>query len=153
MSQHRALAYAEDKLGVHRVWTNAEQLVVQLQEAYRVQAGFEAEARDLAFQIERRKQVILIDESKAGAAMTVAALERHIKLAQAGDEELTKLQELHNTNAGHRDRVSADIRGAENNLKAHNARMNELGGYFEYLASAKHAQIAVANAVNDGYPW
>lgn len=152
MSQHRALTYAEDKLGVHQVWVNTEQLVLNAQAAYVVRAGLESEARDLAFQVERRKQIILVDESKANAGMPVTAFERHIKLVQAGDEELTKLQELYNANAAHRDRVSAEIHGAETNLKAHVARMNQLSGYFNYLASAKNAQVVVADQINNS-PW
>lgn len=153
MSQHRALVYAEDKLGVHRVWANAEQLVVQLQSDYKRAAELEAEARTLNFDIERRKQILLVDETDQNAGMNVTAFERHMTLVKAKDAKLLKLSEQLNECMAHRDLVNATIRGAENNLKAHNARMNELGGYFKYLSSAKDAQMAVANAVNDGYPW
>jgi hypothetical protein len=152
MSQHKALTYAEDKLGVHQVWVNAEQIVLDLQSLYRTHAGFEAEVRDLAFQIEQYKGNILVRETDKNPSMAVTALERHVKLVMAGDEDLNKLLNLHVIATGNREAILADIRGKEMNLKAHVARMNELSGYFNYLASAKNAQLAIATQVND-YPW
>lgn len=152
MGQAKALAYAEDSLGVHRIWVEAESVTVRLQELYRMRAGFEAETRTLNLQVEKRKNQILVDTSLANPEAGPTAMDRLVKLANAQDENLDRLHELLAEAMGRRDSIEAEIRGAETNHKAYLARMKELGGYFEYLATIKAAQTS-AMEVAQQWPY
>jgi hexokinase len=150
--QNKALAYAEEKLGVHKVWIDAEALALQLQDLYNTASGLETGSRNLQTEIDRRRADLLLEEASTTPELSPTAFERRMKFVYAGDEVLRKLTDSYNETMAHRDAVNAQIRGAEVNLKGHTARMNELGGYFKYLASAKNAQTTVVAQVND-YPW
>lgn len=148
----KALAYAEDGLGVHRVWVNSEELVLKVQELYKTQASLEGNTRYLSTQIERRRGDLLMRVTEAHPDLSVAAHERHMRIVYGTDDELRTMVDSLNAEMGARDAIAAEIRGIETNLKAHVARMNELGGYFEYLSAAKNAQLQLVTSVND-YPW
>ena len=152
MTQRRALNYAEDSLGVHRVYTDSENIVLQLQELYKKRAGLETESRNMATDIERHRASLLDRETLANPEMSVTAHERHMKLVYARDEKLREMTDTLNQVMAERDLIDADIRGRETNHKGHVARMNELGGYFSYLAMAKNAQLVAMSQMSD-YPW
>lgn len=149
---NRALAYAEDNLGVHRIWVEVGQLTVQLSDLYRTQAGLETETRSLDYQIEARRAELLVREADGNPEMNPTAFERHMKLVYGRDEELASIGRLRLDAMASRDAINAQIKGAEYNHRGHVGRMNELGGYFEYLAAAKSAATVAAQAVAD-YPW
>lgn len=148
----RALTYAEESLGVHKVWVNSEELVLRLQEMYKAHAQLEGNTRFLSTQIDRRKSDLLEYETLDKPELSVTAHERHMKIVYGADKELRTMLDSYNAEMAARDSLMADIRGAETNHKAHVARMNELSGYFQYLSVAKMAQLQLATQVND-YPW
>lgn len=152
MTQHKALAYAEDELGVHRTWVNCESITVALADLYDQQAGFEAESRNLNHQIDIRKDAILVRESVANPEMSAAAFERLMRLALAQDEDLVTLKKLLLACMASRDVVAGQIRSQENNHKGHVARLNELGGYFQYLSAVRTAAALAAQNISD-FPW
>jgi hypothetical protein len=152
---NRAIAYAEDTVGVHRTWLYTQELQVQLNDLYQEQSGYLTETRNLDWQIDRRKNQILIEESEANASMAVTAFERHIKLVIAKDDELASLYEVRCQAMSRRDAVEATIKSVERNSNGHIARLKELGGYFEFLAVTKAAQmqaVTAAQAASES-PW
>ena len=152
MTQHKALAYAEDQLGVHRTWTNCEAITVALADLYNTQAGFEAETRKLDYQIKDRRERLLVEQSANNPDATPTAFERHMRLVYAQDAELAALEMSRLDAMARRDVVTGQIRANETNHKGHVARLNELGGYLNYLAQVRAAATMAANAVAD-FPW
>lgn len=144
MGLPRALSYAEDQLGVHRTWTELQEVTTRLQDLYRDRGRFEAETRSLDHQTEQRKNDILREVHLVREGQSEAALTRMYRLECAGDDQLASIQDMHLEAMSRRDAVNADIYGAEQNHKAYVARLRELGGYFEYLASVKQAETAAA---------
>lgn len=139
MGSNKAIAYAEDQLGVHRTWTNVEQLTTQLADLYRTQAGLETETRGLDQAIESRRADILDFEAQSNPDMKVTEFERHLKLVYARDEDLRNLVTLRLDAMARRDTIAAQAKSTEYNHRAHVARLNELGGYFRYLSAVKEA--------------
>lgn len=155
MSQHKALAYAEDQLGVHRTWINCESITVALADLYGQQAGFEAETRKLDYEIQDRKARLLSEAYNASPDMSAAAFERYMKVAYAEDDHLAALEQSRLEAMSRRDVIGGQIRANEANHKGHVARLNELGGYLHYLAETKAASTAaaVAAASVSDLPW
>lgn len=136
----KALAYAEDQMGVHRTYSEMGAVTVRLQDLYRERAGYESETRSLDHQAEQRKNAILREVTLANGDVSQAAQDRAYRLACAEDEQLASIQEVRLTAMSRRDSIEAEIRGAEANHKAFVARLKELGGYFEYLSAVKTAE-------------
>lgn len=138
-----ALAYAERDLGVHKVWVNAEQLCGDIAAWYSTLAGLEAGVRRINREIEECKDDIIV--LLHGQEFTSqAAFDRAYKHTTAADEHLRQLENRLLEEMSQRDLIHMTIKGAENNLKAHVARMDELGGYLHYLAAVKQAQVNAA---------
>lgn len=148
----RALAYAEDTLGVNRVWADTQDLAAQIARGHEQVAAFDAEVRTLASQIDGRRNKLLLEAANSNPEMTPTAFERHMKLAYAGDDELETLNRLHADAISRRESMAATVRGHQTNHNGFVARLNELGGYFNYLAAAKQAQTAAARTLTDD-PW
>lgn len=152
MGSNRAISYAEDKLGVHRTWVEAEQLTSQLTDLYRTQANFETETRNLDADIERKRQSILVEEAGLNTDMAPTAFERHVKLAYARSQELATMNQLRLDAMARRDSITAQVKSVEYNHRAHVARLNELGGYFKYLSAVKEAST-VAQVGAQEWPY
>jgi hypothetical protein len=152
---NRAIAYAEDTLGVHRTWTDVQALQAQLNDLYQMHAGFLSESRKLEWESDNRRNQILVEESSNNPEMTPTAFERHMRLAYAGDETLEAIAKLKVDVMARRDGAEASIKSVERNHVGHVARLKELGGYFEFLAVTKAAQMQVAVAVQNANesPW
>jgi hypothetical protein len=149
----KALTYAQDTLGVNKIWEDANALTSVINSLQQTWSGLDNSVRTTNYEIDRRKNEILVDcASHAADGESAAAFERRVKLAQAGDEQLINLHKMLLDDSNNRSAIETQIRSVETNLKAHVARLNELGGYFQYLASAKDAQTAQMAQVNN-YPW
>lgn len=136
----KALAYAEDNLGVHRTWTELQAVGTRLQDLYRQRAGYESETRSLDHQIDEQKGTLLRKVAFENSSASQAARDQAYRLACAENDQLASIQELRLEAMSRRDAVNAEIYGAEQNHKAYVARLNELGGYFQYLNAVKQAE-------------
>jgi len=152
---NRAIAYAEDTLGVHRVWVDVQELALQLNDLYQMLAGFTTETRNLDYEFDVRKNQILVEESNNNADLSPTAFERHVKLVCAADEQLESIAKAKVDAMARRDGVEATIKSVERNSNGHIARLKQLGGYFEFLAVTKAAQLTAAVAVREASesPW
>lgn len=136
-----ALDYAENTLGVHKVQHEANELLVQLDETLTaLDAAIDAR-RNLDDQIEDRQMVLLIEERGKHMDMSQAGMDRHLKEVYHKDEILKRLQSERNAKAGEASGLELDAKYQENALKIKAARMEELGGYFHFLAVTKLAEI------------
>ncbi len=139
MTVKAALRYAEEELGVHRIYNETMELHAHLEGLYQTRAGLETESRNLGTQMERRKLEIIAECAQIEESM--AAHERRVKLTVGQDEAYQKLVDRSNEVMAHRDAVAATISGAENNIKAHLGRMKVLGGFLEFCSSVKQEEV------------
>lgn len=133
----KALQYAERDLGVHAVYEGARTTRDNLDSVFTELAGLKDARRLQEASIQEREMAIVADERGKHPDQSAAWMERHLKLAFGTDPELI----------GHRHNLSqilGDIEGREYDariqeidLKVAIARMNELGGYLNYLSVVK----------------
>ena len=135
----RGITYAENELQFVQIQDDTKELTDLLQSHYNTRAGLESESRNLAYQMEQRKMTIISDRI-ASIEESISAHERAVKIIIAQDDDYQALMERSSQVMAHRDMLNATIAGLENNLKGHVARMNLLGGYFNFLASLKDGE-------------
>lgn len=152
---NRALDYAESYLGVHRVHEEAESLLAEMDEALNALDSAIDARRTLDDQIEDRQMILLIEERGKAADISQAAMDRRLKEVYHKDEALKRLRMQRNAKAGEASGLELDIEHLKYRLKVKVARMEELGGYFQYLAAVKNAEsppIQYAEASTSGQP-
>jgi hypothetical protein len=152
---NRALDYAENHLGVHRVHEEAETLLAELDEAMNALDSAIDARRTLDEQIDDRHMLLLIEERGKAADISQAAMDRRLKEVYHKDEELKRLRMQRNAKAGEASGLELDIEHTKYRLKVKVARMEELGGYFQYLAAVKNAEsipAPYAEASTSGQP-
>lgn len=137
-----ALAYAEDVLGVHNVWDEAQGVVIDLNEELDGLDKAQDARRALDQQVEDLKMDILIEERGKHADHTQAAFDRHLKEVYHKHEGLRQLVQQRNMQAGVVTGHEIEITYLKSRVTILSARMTELGGYFQYLAVTKQAALA-----------
>lgn len=137
MPKSKALAYAEDTLGVHEVYEKALQAREELDATFSDLDSFYSKRREILDSITDREIEITVEERSQHPEASEAALERAAKISRSKDESLRKLR----TELNH---IESDIDGrkfdrsiAEHDIQIATARMIELGGYFGYLVQIK----------------
>lgn len=137
-----ALAYAEDTLGVHHVWDEAQGVVIDLNEELDGLDKAQDARRALDQKIEDREMDLLIEERGKHPDHSEAAFARHLKEVLHKDETLKKLKSDRNEQAGIVTGHEIEIKYLNARVTILSARMHELGGYFQYLAVTKQAAMA-----------
>ena len=133
----KALRYAENELGVHKVYNEARQARQSLDNTLTALSERRDSRRDVEERIIFRELDLTSDERGKHADMSEAAMARHLKLVFHGDSELqqlrTDLRELQDSIEG----LEYDKLIAETDIKIAVSRLQELGGYLQYLAVIK----------------
>jgi hypothetical protein len=153
----QALTYAEQNLGVHKVYEEAQRAQSELTELRNklVTMRHEKRVAELAY---ADAELDYYSEVRAELAdMSQAQFDKHIKVAINKHPELRaqrgRLAEL----AGSIDSGEAYVAHLKGDLEVALARMTELGGYFAYLAAVKEAETArlhpPRNPAVDGEDW
>ena len=136
----RALAYAENTLGVHTVWQEATAAQDELAAINEKIGGLVATKRQLTHYITDREAEILTDERGKHPDHSQAALDRHLKILYAADADLRAFRRrLLDTNM-QLDLYEFEGRSKESQLRLLVARLEQLGGYLNYLAAVKTGQ-------------
>ena len=152
---NQALDYAKNYLGVHQVHEEAEAILGELDDSLTsLDAAIDAR-RILDERIEDRHMVLLIEERGKAAEISQAAMDRRLKEVYHKDETLRRLRMERNAKAGEASGLELDIEYAKYRLKVKVARMEELGGYFQFLAAVKNAKpppVLYAEASTSGQP-
>lgn len=133
----KALAYAEDKLGVNSIYETALTKRNELDDILSELSELRDKKRALALSLEDKEMAVAADEWGKHPDMAVTRMEKHVKVAFSNDGEIREMREA-------LAKVSGDIEGREfdkemleTDIKIAVARLHELGGYFQYLAAIK----------------
>jgi predicted nucleic acid-binding Zn-ribbon protein len=132
-----ARAYAEDTLGVHDVYEQAQEAHGSLEsalDAYAAQASIIRSTHDA---IEQREYELASALKAYDPSMSQEALKRALRDAQRTDDELVSLRiALHSAQA-EQEKAHALVETNKYRLRYLSARLNELGGLLAYYASVK----------------
>lgn len=141
---NKALQYAEQELGVHTVYREAEQLVEEIDRISAELDVWHDDKRSIVEDIADREALLLGEERARHPEMSATGLDQHLRSQKRLDPELKTLRDKLNQRL-------ADISGGEYDLAVLNsrlrikvARMEELGGYLNYLAAVKQDSIGLA---------
>lgn len=138
----KGVAYAEDQLGVHLIHESAKIARKEFDAVSRGIADKKTRKRELESRIQDREMELAEEERIKHVDMSQAAMERKLKVVFHNDRELRILRNvLLETNA-EIDLAEYELRGIEADIKIAVARLQELGGYLNYLAAIKQAELA-----------
>lgn len=135
----KAVTYAEVTLEVNSVYEGAQTLSREIAEAGSEVVALKSKRRDIETLLSERELDIITDEGTKHAAMSVAALERHLKVAIPQDDAVRELRRGITEVIHLLEEAETLIRSKEWDLKIAVARLQELGGYLNYLAAIKQA--------------
>lgn len=133
----KALHYAENILDVHGPLRKANQARENLDDLYSRIDKHSDQKRTVVAAIKDREMEIVSDERGSNPDMSQAQMDRHLKVVMHNDAALIKLRdELENIDSV-LDGCELDAKICSKDIDIAVARMNELGGYFSYLAAVK----------------
>lgn len=131
------VVYAEDILLVHKVYDSAVKAHDRLVEALEDQALANAILRSLREAETDRTIDLSVDESIANPDFSVAAMERHMKVAAQKDDELMIIRDKIGNALRDLGQAEARVLGLRSESKMYNARLVELGGLLNFYAAVK----------------
>jgi hypothetical protein len=137
----KALEYAEVKLGVHKVHTEALEARESLDKILTELGEARDRKRDLEFRLSDREQELATAEWVKHPDMAQNRMEKHLKAAFFADDAWRELREQLGKAAGDVEGSEYDRAIAEADIRIAVARMQELQGYLNYLAAVKTASV------------
>lgn len=141
-----AIDYAETKLEVHEILARTVEAREKLDEIYTILANNRDKKRALTHRIESREMDLAIAERGKHTDMSQAQMDKHLRMVIHQDEALIEarreLREVEDTLDG----AEFDRRLEEKTIEIGCARMNELGGYLNYLAAVKSASVSTTRS-------
>jgi hypothetical protein len=136
----KAVRYAEEELGVHDIWKEARNDLTEYRTATESLAKALSARRSVEDQIQDAEGMLISDKRGKHPDMSEAAFSRQLSTWKRQDQVLSglrdKLADSHALVQGLQFEV--DILKASVRLKS--ARLEELGGYLNYLAAVKQAE-------------
>lgn len=151
-SEVKALRYAEDTLGVHTTHAAAIESRDKLDSLHNDLLQCKNKRRFLESYLQDREMELLEEQRGANPDMSQAAFERHMKVVLSNDGDVRETRDELATLAGEIDDLQYKIEIIHLDIKIAVARLQELGGYFEFLAVIKQANNANKSTENKG-PW
>jgi hypothetical protein len=136
---NKALTYAEQTLGVHSVYESARNLQSSFEAVLLELKDARASKRSLEEQISEREVDVMIEETTKHPSMSATAMKEHLKKATQKDEALRRYRYMAMDLAGTIDTLEMRKSCLEQETRIEVARLNELGGYLNYLMSIKIA--------------
>lgn len=136
----KALDYAEQQLSVHSVYEEAvenrqklDALLGDLDKAHDTKRGLQAAIEDRGYEL-------LSVERGKHHDMSATALDQHMKQVRHRDEAMKQYRVQLDTVTGEIQGLEYDAEMLRIGIKILVARMEELGGYLQYLAAIKQAE-------------
>lgn len=131
--------YAEEDLGVHTTYQELLDLEVALRASHEKLRTYLTAKRALVTSVIDREMEVTSDE-RGRVDISQTAFDKHIKSVLNGEPALRALKEQLAVAERAIDETEHSIREIELQMKNRQARLRQLGGYLEYLATAKQAQ-------------
>jgi hypothetical protein len=136
----KALAYAEQTLGVHAVFEGVQSAMEQLEQARHILTEYRRYKADEEEKYADAELAFYSDTRATLAEMSQAQFDKHIKVAINQEPELRRLRGVLASRARQIEQAETDVSIFRTRVEVGIARMTELGGYLEYLAAVKRAE-------------
>lgn len=133
----KALDYAEDKLGVHSVYETAQKARNDLDTILTSLSEARDTKREVELRLSDAEMEVANDEWAKHSDMAVTRMEKHLKVALTNNDAVRELREQHVKAVNDIDGLEYDKLMAETDIRIAVARLQELGGYLQYLAVIK----------------
>lgn len=135
----KAVTYAEDTLGVHVVYERAQELQAELGSVGKWLVDARVNKRNLETKLSDIEMEVAITERGKHPDMSQAAMDKHLKAHNYANAEWksTRNAILEVTNTI--DALEFEKHSIDSDLRLATSRLNELGGYLQYLAAVKSA--------------
>lgn len=152
MPPDKGLKYAEDQLGVNAVHALAEALAHDLEETRQVLA-LKRRIKHSSEEAYRDAEIeYLTDERPVHSDLSQTAWEKLARDLIHINPDLRKLRASLADEAYEIEKIEVAIRRMQDDLAVAVARMNELGGYFVYLAEIKRSRTVMLNGTPAVWP-
>lgn len=138
----KALRYAEQNLGVNAIYESCLELRGKLDETLSLLSEARDKKRELESKLVDVEMFVAADERGKHADMSQAAMDKHLKVALHSHPEWRTLRADLANLAGDMDGLEMDKAMHETDIKIAVSRMQELGGYLQYLAAIKQSEVA-----------
>lgn len=145
--QHPALAYAES-LGFQSVFDELLGNQKQLDDLFADLDKAQDERRFVSDAIWDREMQLLSTTQAANPDWSANKVEQQMKVIKHGDDTLKELRLRQRLNHAELDGLEIDKEMTVHRIKTLQARMVELGGYFNYLAAVKQAETLTKTQEN-----
>lgn len=151
----KGLDYAENVLGVNRVYDEALEFRKELDSILTDLAAMRDKRRETESMLNDREQMVAADEWGKHPDMAVTRMEKHLKSALSNDDETRELREQLAKVVSDIEGLEFDRQIKETDIKIAVSRLQELGGYLNYLAAIKQAAATEkpAKQRDEGDPW
>lgn len=141
-ASRKAVRYAERELGVHLVHHEAHAARKCLEEDLADLNELRRHKRQLENELTDREMGVVEEQRTKHPDMSQAAMERRLKVLIWTDEQARKIRSDLEQVQYHIDLRESSIRLSEATIKIAASRLQELGGYLNYLAAIKQADEA-----------
>jgi hypothetical protein len=136
----QALEYAEQQVGVHKVWEEAQVHAAYLSEL-RTQLAHMRHAKAVHEDAYQTAEYEFITDTRAQLAeMSQTAFDKAIKAAVHKEPSLRSMRADLARESLNIELTEANVARARVDIEIATARLTELGGYFAYLAAIKEAE-------------
>lgn len=139
----KGLMYAEDTLGVHKVYEDALAKRNDLDGCLTLLSDARDKKRDLEFRLHDAEMEVASQEYGKHPDMAQTRMDKHLKVAITQDDTCRELREQLHRATGDIEGLEYDRSVVEVDIKIAVSRMSELGGYLNYLAEIKRAAVSV----------
>lgn len=136
----KALTYAENELGVHAVYQEAQNFRAALDDTLTELGAARDKKRAVEVMLQDAELHVISEERSANPEMSQAQMDKHIKVVLSKNASIRALREQILEIVGDVEGLEFDRTMSETDIKIAVARLHELGGYFEYLAAVKRAE-------------
>lgn len=140
MSGLKALKYAEDNLRVHGVYHDAKAAREMLDGLLTELSEARDRKRELELQLHDREMQVAAAEYGKHPDMAQTRMDKHLKQALSQDAGWRELRNAISKMTGEIEGLDYDRLIIDADIKIAVARLQELGGYFTYLAAIKQAE-------------
>jgi hypothetical protein len=130
--------YAENDLGVHRVYEDTDQPLADLNEALDEYAKQSQRIRQANDRIEQTEYELASDLRGESPDLSQEALKRALKEKHRTDEQLVSMRGVIMDAQHKQEQAHARAEMAKYRLRVLSARMNELGGLLAFYAAVKN---------------
>lgn len=139
MPTNKALQYAEETLSVHSVYLHVLEQQERLNKARGVLISRRHKNRELDEKLDSIQMDIVSEEWAKHPEMAQTRMDKHVKVAvqKNPDHSVTRMQKQELEREI--EFAEAEIKQLEIEIRTGTARMDQLGGYLNYLAVTKYA--------------